>query len=90
VVAIVQGMVEQQKVSGLCGTQRQLAAFVLQGPPAVEATASVDTAPLLRDNGRPQSERPNVPKEQATPTPAAAEQRPAQVGSAELEASNGK
>lgn len=83
VVAILQNLIDQQKVSGICGNQRQLASFVLQEPPKVEA--AIDSAPLLRDSGRPQTE----PRAQANPgaggQPApdapAVEQRRAEVGS---------
>src|SRR5439155_3967496 len=78
VVAILQGLVDGQKVSGLCGSQRQLAAFVLQTPPTVEETAAADSAKLLRDSGRPQTDRPSEQK--STTQPDAAEQRAAEVG----------
>jgi hypothetical protein len=91
VVAIVQGLVDQQKVSGLCGTQRQLASFVLQGPAAVEETAAAESIPLLRDSGRPQNDRSEKHSNDGTKgsggqaEPAAlhgaAEQPPAEVGS---------
>lgn len=94
VVAIVQAMIDNQKVSGMFGGQRQLASFVLQEPPRVEEAA--DSIPLLRDNGRPQTERAasEKPVQGATApggqpgtvtSPAPAEQRPAaQVGATDL------
>jgi hypothetical protein len=69
VVAIMQALLDQQKVSGLQGSQRQLASFVLQEPTRFEDL--IDSAPLLHDTGRPQSD---------APVPAPAEQGPAQVG----------
>jgi hypothetical protein len=94
VVAILQSMIDGQKVTGLCGSQRQMAAFVLQEPPRVEET--IDTTPLLRDNGRPQAERSQTDrptqgsngsdgKPGTDNSPAPAEQRPAQVGATNLD-----
>ena len=58
VVAIVQAMVDGGKVSGLEKDQRQLASFVLQELPKYEELVDTDTAPLLRDTGRPTAARP--------------------------------
>jgi hypothetical protein len=71
VVAILQSLVDQQKVSGLQGSQRQYASFVLQEPSRFQEL--IDSAPLLHDTGRPQSDRPEAP-------PVPAEQKPDQVG----------
>jgi flagellar basal body P-ring protein FlgI len=59
VVAILQSLIDQQRVSGLCGQQRLLASFVLQEPGRVLAEPS-EGRPLMRDEGgsRPQSDRP--------------------------------
>jgi flagellar basal body P-ring protein FlgI len=57
VVAIMQALIDQQKVSGWCGDQRQAAAFVLQELPQVQE--AIDTAPLIRDAGRPQADQPD-------------------------------
>jgi len=54
VVALMQSMIDGQKVSESNGGQRQLAAFVLQEPPRIQE--AIDSAPLLGDNGRPQTE----------------------------------
>jgi hypothetical protein len=82
-VAIAQALIDQQKVSGLCGGQRQLAAFVLQEPPRAEE--SIDSRPLLRDSGG----RPQTPPTTAGAQPAGGPERP-QVGSTAMESSNGK
>ena len=71
VVAILQSLMDQQKVSGMQGSQRQIASFVLQEPSRFEDL--IDSAPLLHDTGRPQSDQPASP-------PDSAEQKPAQVG----------
>jgi flagellar basal body P-ring protein FlgI len=70
VVAVVQSLMDQQKVSGLQGSQRQIATFVLQEPTRFEDL--IDSAPLLHDTGRPQTDQPAAPD--------SAEQKPAQVG----------
>jgi len=58
VVAILQSLIDQQRVTGLCGQQRLLASFVLQEPGKALAEP-VDARPLIRDGGsRPQSDRP--------------------------------
>ncbi len=57
VVAILQSLVDQKRVSGLCGNQRLLASFVLQEPAKV--LEPIGSRPLLRDGGsRPQSDKP--------------------------------
>jgi flagellar basal body P-ring protein FlgI len=84
VVAITQALIDQQKVSGLCSGQRQLAGFVLQEPPRAEET--IDSRPLLRDSGG----RPQTPPTTAGAQPVAGPERPSQVGSTAMESSNGK
>jgi Flagellar P-ring protein len=59
VVAIMQTLCDSQKVSGLCGEQRQLASFMLQELPKVEQTID-NAAPLLRPEGRPQADKPGT------------------------------
>lgn len=92
VVAVMQSMIDTHKVSGMNGGRRQLASFVLQEPPRVEE--AVDSVPLLRDTGRPQTERSTQgragPGGQpgAVNSPVPAEQRPAQLGATDLQ-SNG-
>jgi flagellar basal body P-ring protein FlgI len=54
VVALMQSMIDGQKVSRAVAGRRQLAAFVLQEPPRIQD--AIDSAPLLGDNGRPQTE----------------------------------
>jgi hypothetical protein len=71
VVAILQAMVDQKKVSGLQGSKRQLASFVLQEPSRFQDL--IDSAPLLHDTGRPQTDRVDA-------TPTSAEQKTAQIG----------
>jgi len=58
IVGIVQEMIDQQRISGMRGDQRLLAAFMLQDPP--KSLEPADSRPLLRDNGgsRPQSDVP--------------------------------
>jgi flagellar basal body P-ring protein FlgI len=59
VVAILQNLIDQQRVSGLQGNQRLLASFVLQEPGKVY-DPEVDARPLMRDGGsRPQSDKPS-------------------------------
>jgi hypothetical protein len=85
VVAIVQSLVDQQKVSGLCGNQRQLAAFVLQDLPraAEPATSGENGRPLLRGaGGRPQTVGDSGSSNSERPTQL--------VGSTAMESSNGK
>ena len=58
VVALMQSMIDGQKVSGAGASQRQLASFVLQEPPAIQN--AIDNAPLLGENGRPQTDAPTT------------------------------
>jgi hypothetical protein len=58
VVALLQSMIDGQKVSGAGGGQRQLASFVLQEPPVIQD--AIDNAPLLGENGRPQTDAPTT------------------------------
>jgi hypothetical protein len=63
-------MIDQKKVSGLQGSKRQLASFVLQEPSRFQDL--IDSAPLLHDTGRPQTDRVDA-------TPTSAEQKTAQT-----------
>jgi hypothetical protein len=58
VVALLQSMINGQKVSGAGASQGQLASFVLQEPPAIQD--AIDNAPLLGENGRPQTDAPTT------------------------------
>ena len=58
IVALLQSMIDGQKVSGAGASQRQLAAFVLQEPPVIQD--AIDNAPLLGGTGRPQTEAPTT------------------------------
>ncbi len=64
VVAIVQSMADARQISGVDEGRRQPAAFVLQEPSVVQE--QIDTAPLLRDEGRPQKD---VPAAQSSASP---------------------
>ncbi len=54
VVALMQSMIDGKRVSGTDSGRRQLAAFVLQEPPRIQD--AIDSAPLLGDTGRPQTD----------------------------------
>jgi hypothetical protein len=61
VVAILQGLIDQQRVSGLCGQQRLLASFMLQQPGRV--VEPLDARPLMRESGgRPQGNKTDTDK----------------------------
>ena len=55
VVAVLQSLINQKKVSGLSGRERLFASFVLQEPQEVEEP--IDARPLVRTGSRPNSDR---------------------------------
>ncbi len=55
VVAVLQALVEQQKIAGTAGEHRMLASFVLQD--ATDVESPIDARPLVPTGSRPNSDR---------------------------------